>query len=301
MDSRPPSNNPRRTFVHRRNQPFLWDELSYAGEKRVPIPLDPTAGSFPLFFLGRNEQGDFTDPAGNPIAFEIRSPFLIDFEGEQLPLVRQALRDLTPSQVTIAEYWGAGPATKQWTPIIDRLIDTYHLTPVRAARVLAAVQSAINDTFAVVWFLKYQWLIPRPNQLDQTLRTIICTPKFPSYPSGHAAISGTAEVVLSYFFPPEADRLRELAEENGMSRIYGGVHYPVDHTEGMRLGRQIGRMIVGLLSSQRDGDMVRVDDLIVEGRDAELPSPPYRQVIPFPRGRGCSSLLDSRQDPEARS
>lgn len=300
MNSRPPSNT-LLSFVQRRNQPFFWNELSYAGEKRVPIPVDQTAGSFPLFYLGRNEQGDFTDPSGNPITFEIRSPFLIDFEGEQLPQVRQILRDLTPSQITIAEYWNAGPATKQWTPIIDRLIDTYGLTPVRAARVLAAVQAAINDTFVVVWYLKYQWLIPRPNQLDQTLRTIICTPKFPAYPSGHAAISGTAEVILSYFFPPEADRLRELAVEDAISRVYGGVHFPVDNTEGLRLGRQIGRIIVGLLSSQRDSDMVRVDDLITEDRNADLPPPPYRQVIPFPRGRSCSSLLDPRQDPEARS
>lgn len=299
MDSRIPSNSDQ--FRALLAQPFYWNELPYAGERRLPIPLDPTAGSFPTFYLGRNERGDFTDPAGNPIAFEIRSPFQIDFEGEQLPQVKQTLQNLTPNQIAIAEYWGAGPATKQWTPIIDRLIDTYDLTPVRAARVLSAVQSAINDTFVVVWFLKYQWLIPRPNQLDQTLRTIICTPKFPSYPSGHASVSGTAQVVLSYFFPPEADRLQALAEENAMSRIYGGVHYPVDRTEGLRLGRQIGRIVVDLLSSQRDRDMVRVDDLITEDRNADLPPPPYRQVIPFPRERECTSLLDPRQDPKARS
>ncbi|MFN2744295.1 MULTISPECIES: vanadium-dependent haloperoxidase [Bacillus] len=283
-----------------KNLPRLWSELAYAGEKRVPQPVDSTAGSWPTFFLKRSPSGDFLDPGGCPIAFDIRHPDTIDFEGEELDNVRQILRNLTPEQITIAEYWGSGPATKQWTPIIDRLIDTYGLTPARAARLLANVHAAINDTFVVVWYFKYLWEIPRPNQFDQSLRTIICTPKFPSYPSGHAGISGCAEVVLSYYFPTEAERLRELAEENAMSRVYGGVHYNVNGEGGLRLGRQIGRIIVNELKSQRDSDMVRIDIPELEDRDADLPPPPYRQVIPFPRGRECSSLLDPREDPSAR-
>ncbi|WP_150195080.1 hypothetical protein [Bacillus swezeyi] len=131
--------------------PRLWSELAYAGEKRVPQPIDSTAGSWPTFFLKRDQFGDFLDPDGCPIAFDIRHPDTIDFEGEELENVRQ-----------------------------------------------------------------------------------------------------------------------------------------------------IGRIIVNKLKNQRDSDMVRIDIPELEDRQADLPPPPYRQVIPFLRGRECSSLLDPREDPPAR-
>ena len=35
--------------------------------------------------------------------------------------------------------------------------------------------------------------------------------------------------------------LSAMAEENGMSRLYGGVHWELDHTEGAKAGRAIAR------------------------------------------------------------
>jgi hypothetical protein len=172
------------------------------------------------------------------------------------------------------------------------LIDTYGFTPVRAARVLAAVQGAINDGLVVTWFYKYLYDQARPNQYNQQLRTYICTPLFPTYPSGHSVVAGVAEAVLSYFFAPEADRLHQLAEEASISRLYGGVHFPPDLSEGLRLGRQIGRIIVNTLSSQRDRNQVMVDIPITKDLHANLPPPPYTQVIPFPsRVRACNLPL----------
>lgn len=268
-----------------------WSKLSYAGESRVPQGLDPSAGSWPLFFLKRNNSGKFTTQDGGIISFEIQHPDNIDFDKE-LVIVKKTLNNLTEQQREIAEYWGDGPPTKQWTPIIDRLLDTYDFTPAQAGRVLAAVHSAINDTLVVTWYFKYLWDVPRPNQLDQKLATAICTPKFPAYPSGHSSISGAAEVILSYFFPPESQRLKELAEENSMSRLYGGVHFPSDLSEGLRLGRQIGRIIVDVLSNQYDHNQSRVDLPITKTLHADLNPPPYEQVIPFPpRVRACDLPL----------
>ncbi|MBM7865971.1 vanadium-dependent haloperoxidase [Heliomicrobium gestii] len=273
------------------NLPRQWSQLSYAGEERVPEGVDPTAGSWPLFFLRRDTKGRFVTPDGVPITFEIQQPDNFNFN-QQLIVVQQTLASLTPTQKKIAEYWGDGPATKQWTPIIDRLIDTYGFTPVRAARVLAAVQSGINDAFVVTWYYKYLWDVARPNQLDQKLVTFICTPKFPSYPSGHSVVAGTAEVILSYFFPPESQRLQELAEEDSLSRLYGGVHFPADLSEGLRLGRQIGRIIVNILAKQFDENQTAVDVPVTQNRNAQLPPPPYEQVIPFPsRVRDCDLPL----------
>lgn len=277
-----------------KNLPAKWQQLSYGSEMRAPLmAIEPRAGSWPTFFLKRDEECNFLTPNGEPICFEITQPGNLHFE-QELSVVRDALENLTPHQEEMARYWGEGPATKQWTPIIDKLIDTYSVpdapqeNPVRAARILAAVQAGINDAFVVTWYLKYLWDIPRPIQLDQSLEPILVTPKFPAYPSGHAVISGTAEVILSYFFPPEAEKLKDLAEENAISRIYAGVHYPSDGEQGLRLGRQIGRIIVAALQDQCDSDQVRIDPLITKNLDADLPPPPYEQAIPFPRSGPAS-------------
>lgn len=280
---------------YKKNIPRKWSELSYAGEKRVPPGEEPASGYWPTIYLKRTERGQFLDHKGEPIAFKIRYPdSFIDFENEQLEIVKKTLQNITEEQIMIAKYWGfGGKPTKQWTPIIDRLIDTYDILAPRAGRILAAVQGGLNDAFVVTWFFKFLWKIPRTNQLDKRLTTIICTPEHPSYPSGHASIAGCAQIILSYYFPTEADRLKELAEECAVSRLYGGVHYPIDNDEGLRLGRHIGELVVAALKEQRDNTQSQIDFNINEDRNAVLPPPPYKQVIPFPDNQNCGSKVFS--------
>lgn len=268
-----------------------WSQLPYGGELALPIGIDPTAGSWPLYYLKRTRRGEFTTLDGKTIRFAIKHPEKIDFCRE-LSIVRHTLDNLTHQQRKIAEYWGDGPATKQWTPIIDRLLDTYNLSPVQAARVLAVVQAGISDAFVITWYYKYLWEVPRPNQLDNKLLTAICTPKFPAYPSGHSVISGVAEIILSYFFPTEAEHLRKLAEENSISRLYGGVHFPSDLSEGLRLGRQVGKLVVDILKGQLDSNKNTIDIPTTLNLNADLNPPPYHQVIPYPsRVRSCDLPL----------
>ncbi|AOT72960.1 chloroperoxidase [Geosporobacter ferrireducens] len=280
--------------------PIKWSELAYAGEQRLPSPVEKNTNTWPTFFFYRNTKGDFLDHNGKPIHWEIRSPDSIDFIHEELKKVQNTLLNLTQEQITIAEYWNAGPPTKQFTPLIDRLIDTYDISAPRAARILGACNAAANDAMIITWHFKYLWDIPRPNQLDHHLATIICTPYHPSYPSGHSVVAGCMQILLSYFFSPESKRLITLAEECANSRLYGGVHFSIDNTEGLRLGRQIGSLIVNALSEQIDNNLVAIDYQIIEDKKAILPPPPYKQVISYPRDRTCSSLLDERQDPDAR-
>ncbi|WP_139489772.1 vanadium-dependent haloperoxidase [Brevibacillus dissolubilis] len=280
------------------NIPRRWSQLAYAGESRVPVPAVPNAGSWPLVFLGRNAEGQFTDPQGQPITFELRHPDSIDFAGAELTRIKQTLADLTPKQIAIAKYWGQGTPTKQWTPIIDRLIDTYGLSAPHAARLLAAVHGAIQDAFVVTWHYKYLWDSPRPNQLDQNLATILCTPKHPSYPSGHSTISGCAAEVLSYYFPTEREKLLDLAKEASVSRNYAGIHFYADCEQGLRLGRQIGQLIVSALKQQADAQSLMIDIPQTTDRNAKLMPPPYRQALPYPYQQKCSSKLDWRGEDE---
>lgn len=282
------------------NLPRRWSQLSYAGETLVPPSIESQAYSWPLFLLKRDELGNFTDDKGGKLSLEIRHPDTIDFAGEQLAAVKSTLANLTPEQLCIAEYWNAGPPTKQFTPIVDRLIDTYALSPPRAARVLAAVNGAFNDVAAVTWYLKYHYDVARPNQMDQTLATVVCTPYHPSYPAGHGVMAGTMETVLSYFFPGETQELQRLALDCAVSRVYAGVHYPADVQEGLRLGHYLGGVIVSILTKQTDSQGECVDIPHTTNLHAELMPPPYEQVIAFPRQRSCQSLLLPFQCPQAR-
>ncbi len=67
----------------------------------------------------------------------------------------------------------------------------------------------------------------------------MATPPFASYVSAHSAFSGAASEVLAKLFPSDASQFREDAEEAGISRLYGGIHYRTDHTAGLTLGRTV--------------------------------------------------------------
>ena len=95
-------------------------------------------------------------------------------------------------------------------------------------------------------------------------QSYIPTPEFPSYTSGHstfgaagaemiAHILGTDEVTFSGRSPDQVlwpeltgvtrrwTSLSQAAEENGRSRLYGGVHWEIDHVMAMKAGRAIAR------------------------------------------------------------
>ncbi len=271
-----------------------WSKELSAGEIMPPNdPITPSAGSWSLTFLKRNNKGNFLDPSGLKLNLPILNPSRIDFQKE-LNVVQRTLKNLTPKQEKISVFYGTGVPTKQWTPIIDRLIDTYDVTPVYAARILAAVQMAVNDTMIVVWDLKYKWDVARPNQYDRKLETIICTPRFPTYPSGHASMSGCSEVILSYFFPREATKLRKIAEDDAVSRLYAGVHFPIDNNEGLKLGRFIGNVIVNHLKEQRTNGGKPIDTPYREYRDADLFADDFNQFIPFDFQNECATLLKNQ-------
>ncbi|MCA0984760.1 vanadium-dependent haloperoxidase [Halobacillus yeomjeoni] len=282
----------------------LWTSLPYAGEKNPPTisgGVEPEASHWKTYFIRHSRRYGFETLDGSAIRLAIKHPETIDWYKE-LKKVKKTLAHLTERQILIAKYWGDGPASKQWTPIADRLIDTYGVEAPRAARILGVLYSGMNDAFVVCWTLKYRWLVPRPNQLDQELATVICTPNHPSYPSGHATISGAAEVILSYFFPAERDKLHQLAEENAKSRLYAGVHYPVDNDEGLRLGRQIGGIVVDELRKDRVGGR-SLDTPFTKYRDADIIPVNYEQAIPFDFNQKCNSLLlgDHKEKSESSS
>ena len=98
------------------------------------------------------------------------------------------------------------------------------------------------------------------------------TPPFPAYPSGHAGFGGALFQVLRNFYhrdriaftfvsdefngstrdnqgnvrpliPRSFRSLSQAEEENGQSRIYLGIHWSFDKTEGIAQGRRVGDFV----------------------------------------------------------
>ncbi|MFC0271744.1 vanadium-dependent haloperoxidase [Metabacillus herbersteinensis] len=225
-----------------------WTEYPYQGET-VPPKGSPEAGYWPMFFISRGSNNDFLDPFHQPINWRIKNPNAIDWEKE-LFIVEQASKSLTPQQIRIAQYWGTSELTAKITTMIFSLAEKYKLGSPNVARLLGYFHAAINDVFVMTWFFKYLWDVARPNQYGINLSTVLFTPRFPSYPSAHATVAGCAEVVLSYFFPQESSGIKTVMDESAQSRLYACVHFRVDNDEGLRLGRQIGEMVVKLIRAQ---------------------------------------------------
>jgi len=69
-------------------------------------------------------------------------------------------------------------------------------------------------------------------------------PPFPSYTSGHSTISAAAATVLGHLFPADAAGLATMAREAKDSRLWAGIHFPIDNETAATGGRRIGQLVL---------------------------------------------------------
>jgi hypothetical protein len=174
---------------------------------------------------------------------------------EELDEVRRTVRGLTRDQLAIALKWndGAGTYTPpgHWNHIATEHVARARMSEVRAARTFALLNMAMHDAAVGCWGVKFRYFNPRPAQLDPTIRTVIGLPNFPAYPSGHSTFSAAAAGVLSYVFPGASGEFDAMADEAGISRLYGGIHYRSDIVRGKEHGARIGADVVRLARGDR--------------------------------------------------
>jgi hypothetical protein len=174
----------------------------------------------------------------------------------------------TKEQTEIAHFWADGEGTVtppgHWNRIARSVAVEKKLTPAETARLFALLNVAMADASVVCWDCKYRFDVWRPitaiREVDPTWTPLLPSPPFPAYTSGHSSFSGSAAAALEAFFGTDRvrfsstsdglpgvtrsfDSFSAAAEEAGASRIYGGIHWTFDNTDGLACGREIGEFV----------------------------------------------------------
>jgi hypothetical protein len=167
--------------------------------------------------------------------------------------VYQISRAATQEQRQFALYWaddaGKTPTPAgHWAYVANDLLRAKKADLGSAAEVFARLNMAMSDAFVAAWNTKYKLNVLRPVTYVQLVidsnwtPSLIPTPPFPDYPSGHSVQSSAAAAVLGKEFgantsfvdnthndrgwgPRTFKSFKEAADEAAASRIYAGIHY----------------------------------------------------------------------------
>jgi hypothetical protein len=178
--------------------------------------------------------------------------------------VRRVARERTPEQTKLAQKWNAVDPWAPWNETASAALIRHHSSDAEAARVFAVLNAGSSDAVIACFDAKYYYWTIRPSQADTTLALAdsVDLPNFPSYPSGHACSAGAFDAVLGHYFPQDRAEFTRIAEEQAMSRLYGGIHYRFDNDGGLALGRAVARNAVerersGALNAWRTAGVAR--------------------------------------------
>ena len=187
--------------------------------------------------------------------------------------VYDATAALTPEQTEIARAWSDDPMLSttppgHWVSITRQILERDNAPITQQVEAMAKLGVGLADAFIGCWDAKYKYDLLRPityirRVIDPTWEPLLNSPPFPEYPSGHSTQSGTAEVILTDLFgedfafddhtmapdglnPRSFASFRAAAEEAGMSRLYGGIHFRSAILVGLEQGRCIGAFTIAL-------------------------------------------------------
>ncbi len=147
---------------------------------------------------------------------------------------------------SVAYFWANNGGFDFWSEVAAVKMFEYCMMDdaPAVARIYTILHTSFHDAAIAIMDAKYAYWGIRPNQYDSTYKSLITTPPFPGYPSGHAAGAGTNSAVLTYFFPADAKEFQRLAQDCADSRFYAGIHFKTDNETGLKMGKELGRFIV---------------------------------------------------------
>jgi membrane-associated phospholipid phosphatase len=252
---RPGAASDRSLILNRPKQPGLRDlaPVNMAGT------TEPYWGTIRPFMLKRWDQCPLEAPPG--YSAEAGSPLYL-----QAKEVYDTSKALTDATRATALYWADNPGETgtpagHWIAIASQMIGRLGLDANAAARLFVVAAVAQADAFIATWGYKFKYNLIRPRTyirrvLDPAWEPLIPTPPFPEYPSGHSALSAAAATGITALIgaqtfddstglslgpvPRRFTSFMEAAEQAGLSRVLGGIHFQVGNLGGRALGICIG-------------------------------------------------------------
>lgn len=251
--------------VQLKKGPGFWEPTPPAFD----APLMPSWGSAKLFAVKR----PLSLPAGPPSLTS--AAYTRAFE-EVRALGTQTGSARSAEQTEIARFWedGAGTSTPpgHWNEIAQTVALARGNTLADNARLFALLNISMADAGILCWFCKFTFDFWRPatairqagndgnpqTAADPTWTPLLVTPPFPAYTSGHSSFSSAAATVLADFCGTDKFAFQstgagttraftsfwQAAEEAGRSRIYGGIHWNFDNSDGLASGKSVGAFVV---------------------------------------------------------
>jgi hypothetical protein len=247
----------------------------------------PTPPGFLPYLL---PQWRFVTPFAMSNTSQFRPPGPPSLESQQYAADYDEVKELgaavgstrTEEQTEIALFWADGAGTEtppgHWNSIAQTIAAERANTLEENTRLFALLNIAMADAAICAWDAKYTFDFWRPvtaiafAEPELNWMSFIVTPPFPDYTSGHSTFSAAAATVLPLFYGTEdlpfttgSDFLPgvyrsfstcfDAAEEAGVSRIYGGIHFRSASEDGLQAGISIGEWTVAhyLLPSHNRG------------------------------------------------
>ena len=180
----------------------------------------------------------------------------------------------TQEQRQYALYWADDPGKTptpagHWSFIANDLLKTRKANLAEAAVTHARLSIAMADAFTAGWATKYALNVLRPvtyvqGSFDSNwVPSLMATPPFPEYPSGHSVQSSAAAGVLSQIFgantsftdnthndrgwgPRTFPNFNAAANEAALSRLYAGIHFRFGVEGGQVQGKCVAAKVLAL-------------------------------------------------------
>ena len=177
-------------------------------------------------------------------------------------------------QRQFALYWADDPLKTptpagHWVFIATDILKLRKANLAQAGELYARLNIAMADAFIANWATKYQVNLLRPVTYVQLaidsnwVPTLMHTPAFPDYPSGHSGQSSAAAAVLAHTFgaqtaftdnthndrgwgPRNFKSFQAAADEAALSRLYAGIHFRSSVEGGKVQGLCVAQKVLGL-------------------------------------------------------
>ncbi len=225
-------------------------------------PSEPYWGRIRPFLMDSAAQ--FAVPSSIPFSTDTSSAF-----GRGAKQVLDTVANITQAKSDIVAWWRDGSSTQSpaghWIGIVQYVVHLRSFKLNKAAELYALAGIALGDAFISCWDMKYKYNLLRPETYIRayinpdwtTGQSGFLTPPFPEYTSGHSVASGAAARVITNYAgamaftdsagvlgsPRSFSSFTAAAQEAGISRLYGGIHYMDAIATGLIQGANVGQNV----------------------------------------------------------